>query len=156
MVSLVCLILILLSLKFYILEDITYHQNILDSALKTYQTPDFLSFKGIIQKYNSQLIAIDNFYKKEVYLNQALKAVLDTDRPTGLYFTNISIEKNVENKALVALSGFSNSRDNLLIFKNSLEHSQKITNVYFPPDSWVKPVNVNFSITLEYENQYQK
>ena len=153
LISLVCLILILFSLKFYILKEISYQKIVLDNTEKKYQASNFLSFKEIIQKYNANLVKIDNFYKKEIKVSDILKTILEVPRPEGLYFENISVENNkngTENKKTkVTISGISKTRDNLLIFKENIENSKTIENVYFPPSNWVKNKDINFYLTLE-------
>lgn len=149
-ISMVCLILVLFSLRFYILGEVVSQSIILDNIQKKYQTPNFLSLKGFIQKYNSALIKVDSFYKKEIYFSDALKTISNIQKPKGLYLTNVSVSKIKEdNKMVVAISGVSDTRNNLLIFKNNLEDEKKIKNIHFPPDYWTKPVDVNFNLTFE-------
>lgn len=150
-VSLVCLLLVLLSLKFYILQQVLYKKAILQSTEKEYQTADFLSLKSYIQKYNTILGRVDNFYKKEAYLSNALGSVVSIQRPDGVSFMSLAIEKSKTDANLlnVTISGTSNTRDNLVLFKSNLENDKTITNVYFPPDSWIKPTDVTFYVTFE-------
>ena len=149
-ISLVCLVLVLFSLKFYILGEVNYQKTILDNSEKKYQTPDFLLFKQIIQRYNSILIKVDKFYEKETYFNDALKTILMVQMPNGLSLTSITMDRTKEgDKIRVNVSGISDSRDNLSIFKNNIEGDKKIENVYFPPEDWIKPRNINFYLTFE-------
>ena len=152
-ISLVCLALVLISLKFYILSEDTYSKINLESVKEKYQTSEFLSLKESIQKYNADLIKIDDFYKKEIYFSDALKVILNTKRPSGLYLNSINISEilNIKesDRVKAVISGVSNTRDDLQVFRDNLENNKKIVNVYFPPNSWVKPADVNFSITLE-------
>lgn len=150
LVSLVCLSLILFAFKFYLLKNASYEKVILGISEKGYQTPDFLSFKEIIQKYNSKIIKANNFYGQQVYLSLMLKDILKIERPNGLYLTKVEIynlEKDGKIKA--GLLGKSDTRDNLLVFKGNLESSDKIKNVYFPPNNWIKSQDVNFYATFE-------
>jgi hypothetical protein len=51
LIFLICLSLILFSLKFYILGEVNSKEIILEQSEKKYETPDFLSFKeNITQK----------------------------------------------------------------------------------------------------------
>lgn len=149
-ISLICLILILFSLKFYILGEITSQKIALDNIEKKYQTPDFLLFKQIVQKYNSILVKIDNFYKKETYFNDALETILEIQKPDGLYLSDISVARIKENnKIKVTASGISDNRDNLSILKSNIENNEKIENFYFPPNNWIKPKDIEFYLTFE-------
>ncbi len=161
-ISLACLALILFSLKFYILREINYQKNIYDNNEEKYQNPDFLLFKGLVEKYNTTLVQINDFYKKEIYFNDILKNVIEIQRPAGLYLTSIDIHRVKEDnlptsatsetlragKIKVSLSGVSNTRDNLLIFKSNIEKDEKIENVYFPSHNWIKPKDIIFNLNF--------
>lgn len=156
LVFLICFILILFSLKFHILSEIRHQKYDLDNAEKNYQMPLTISTKDAIKQYNASLIKLEDFYKKETYISQVLKDVLDIPRSSGLYFSEVTILKDDKNKTnqssgniKIFLSGTSATRDNLLVFKNNIEESKKIKNLYFPPESWVKDKNIHFNITFE-------
>ena len=150
LISLACLILVLFSLKFYILAEISYQKIILDNTERKHLTQDVLSLKDVIKKYNTSLVKMDNFYKKEIYLSDTLKTILGIQRPNGTYLKGIAINRDRDdNKVKVNLSGISDKRDNLLIFKDNIENNEKIENVYFPPDSWVKDKDIIFYLTFE-------
>jgi hypothetical protein len=149
LVSLVCLTLILLSIKFYILAKTDYQKNILEQAEKKYQTPEFISFNGIVQKYNTTLTQLNSFYKKEIYFNQALKIITDTPSPKGLYLTYFLLNRDKNGMVQVNVSGVSNTRENLLTFRKNIEAVEEIKNSYFSPESWASPKDVSFSLTFE-------
>ena len=149
-ICLVCLALILFSLKFYILARVSSEEFFLNDAEKQYKTPDFLQTKQIVQKYNETLIKIDNFYKKEVHLYDTLKTILEIQRPNGLLFTRITIDRKKEDNAFkVSLNGVSDTRDNLLIFKDNIENNKVIGNLNFPASNWVRSKDISFSLSFE-------
>ncbi len=156
LISLVSLLLLLSALKFYMLGDIDSKKYILDNSEKGYQTPDFESLAQLIIKHNADLAKVDNFYKKEIYFNDILKTIFEIKKPVGLYFKSISIDKMKENnlpqqagKVKVTISGFSDTRDNLLIFRDNINSNKKIENAYFPPDSWIKSKDITFYLTFQ-------
>lgn len=149
LVFLICLTLVLLSIKFYILSETDYQKNILAQNEQQNQIPDFANLNGIIQKYNATLAQLDSFYKKEIYFNQALKIITDVPSPEGLYLTNFSLDRDEKGIVKASVSGVSDTRDNLLIFQKNIEQDQEIKNPYFSPESWINPKNVNFSLTFE-------
>jgi len=152
LISLVSLILVLASVKFYILSEINYQKLILNSTEKKYQTPDFLSSKDLIKKYNEALAKASSFYKKEVRASGAVHALAGIPRPSGVYLTNINIEKNKEtNKLKASISGFADTRENLMLFKEGVEENNRIKNVDFPPNNWIKPRDLTFYFTFEYD-----
>lgn len=149
LISLVCLTLILSSIKFYILAETSYQKSILRQAEQENQVPDSASLNNIIQKYNSTLAQLDSFYKKEIYFSQALKTITSVPNPAGLYLTNFSLSRDKNGNIQTAVSGVSDTRENLLLFKKNIEGSAGIKNSYFSPESWINPKNANFSLSFE-------
>lgn len=149
LIPLFCLILILLSVKFYILGEVDSKKIILEQAEKEYQTPAFLTFKDIIQKNNKILVELESFYKKETYFSKALKIISNITRPKNLYLTNMSLDKNENYKIKVAASGFSKTREDLLIFQKNINEIKEIKNVNFSPESWFNSQDVRFYLTFE-------
>ena len=149
-ISLVCLVLILFALKFYILGEMNYQRIIFESTKSKYQTKDFLFFSDLIQKYNKTIGKVNDFYNKRVYFSDALETLLKTQRPPGLFFHRIAITTGAQdNKVKVMLSGVSENRDNLLLFRNSIKNTPAIENTYLSPESLVRPTNVNFYLTFD-------
>ncbi|MDO8529896.1 MAG: hypothetical protein Q7S10_00575 [bacterium] len=152
LISLCSLALVLLSVKFYILGELTYHKFILSATEKKYETPDFLFFKGLIQDYNISLTRMHNFYKNEMPVSDVIKAILEVPKPEGLHLTDIKIEKGAKgNKITATISGISDNRDSLALFKSGIESNIHMKNVYFPPNNWIKPSDLPFYLTFEYD-----
>jgi hypothetical protein len=149
LVSLICLTLILLSIKFYILAETDEQRNMLKQAIQEKQTSDFINLSSIIQKYNGTLDQLDSFYKKEIYFSQTLEIITDVPSPKGLYLTNFSFSRDKSGVVQASVSGISNTREDLLLFKKNIEEDKKIKNPYFSPGSWINQKNVNFSLTFE-------
>jgi hypothetical protein len=149
LVVIICLLLILMAVKFYILGKAVSQNFVLDQAKKEYQTNDFLNYKNILQNYNEELAEIVSFYKNAKTFNPGLKTVLNIKKPEGLYFSDLSMVKTSSNKIEVKISGISDTRDNLIIFKKSLEETKGVKNAVFSAESWVNPKNVNFYLTFE-------
>lgn len=152
LVSLICLILILSSIKVYVATEANALKITSEQAIKEYQTPNFLNFKNIVQKYNKIILQLENFYEQKLYFSQALKIISSIQRPDGLYLTDISLNKNGDKKIKVTVAGTSDSRENLLIFKKNIEEDQRIENPYFSPETWTNPQNINFNLSFEIPN----
>lgn len=148
-ISLVSLGLVLSAVKFYVLESISYHQLLLDSMKSKYETPDFVAFRQIIQKYNAAIGQVNSFYLDQPSFSNAVKIVALIARPEGLYFTNIAFDRGEKKNLKVVLSGVSNTRDNLVLFKEAIEKDVRIKNVIFPAANWIKAKDVDFSLTFE-------
>lgn len=151
LISQVCLMLILLSVKFSALIKISFQKYVLEQAEKDYQPQDTLGAKDIIKKYNQIMPQMLSFYQKKIYLSDILAAVSEIQKPNGLYFTNISLDgEKYEDRVKVKISGVSGSRDGLLSFKKNIEERNEIKNVSFSPESWINPENINFNLTFDF------
>lgn len=146
LIFLICLILVLLSMKFYLLTQVDYQKFLLETTQKKYETPEISNYKAIIKKYNDSLPLVLNFYKNEKYFSDVLAIISEIPRPNGLIFTSILLRE--QNK--ISISGTSNTRADTIVFQKSLESQPKIKNVSFSANSWINAVNNNFDITLEY------
>lgn len=152
-VFLIALLSVLVALEFYILGENTTQKYLSEQFQYENQSPDFVDFKNIILKYNKELSLADAFYKDRKFIHSALKALLDVERPDGLYFTSLYLQSQKQsNKTAINVSGVSDTRDNLLIFKKNLEAEEKLQNINFSPESWISQKNVNFNLTLELIN----
>lgn len=150
LIGLVCLAMVLFSLKFYMLQDARNFDSILEQMDAGRQSPDELALGDLIEKYNATLAGVDSFYKKETYVNDALEVIFGVARPDGLYLSNVLIDRDSKtDKLKIQVMGFSNTRDNLLDYKKNMESAEKIASAYFPPKSWIASKNVEFEITLE-------
>jgi hypothetical protein len=147
-IPLVCMVMVLVSLRLYILGEIKGQNVVLEQARLKYQTPDFLAFKDIIKNDNALLTQIDAFYKKETYTSQALKTIASIKRPQELYFTGLFLQRDSNQKIRVVAAGWSASRDNVLILQKNLQENEHIENVSFLPQSWVDAKNVKFNLTF--------
>jgi hypothetical protein len=149
-VGLICLFFILLSVRLYILGQTASQKFILEEAQKTAQSPEFLNFKNLISEYDADLARADSFYKNQIYMSQALNILFGVPRPQGLYFTGVSLDAIQKDKKEVEIvvSGTSDTRDNLTLFKKNIEDEKRISNAYFPPESWINSKDINFNITM--------
>jgi hypothetical protein len=153
-VFLVCLLLVMLATEFYISGEISYQSFFLQQVQIENQSSDFSDFKKIILKYNKELVLIDAFYKGQKSINSALNTLLDVQKPDGLRFNNLSFQPEQQTDNIkVNIDGTSDTRDNLLIFKNNIDGEKRIKNVSFSPGSWVNQKNINFDVTLDILNE---
>lgn len=151
LVSFICLVLILLSIKFYILTAVDYQKFLFSQAEKEYQFSGLASFKDAILKYNIILPQVLSFYKKDLYFSDILNLISGIERSEGLYFTKISLDgQTSEDRVKVNISGVSNTRENLLLFQKEIQQESRLKNISFSPDSWINPKNANFNINFEF------
>jgi len=152
-ISLICYIFILLSIKFYIMAEIENQKFILETTEMQYKSENTEDIKDAIQYYNDLLPKIQSFYKNQIYLSKILAEISQIQRPSGLYFNGILISApDAKGIVKVNILGVSDTRENLISFQKSLQSQNTIKTVLFSADSWINPTNANFNLTLEYGN----
>ena len=147
--ALLCLILILFSLKLYILGGVDVSKLNLENAQKRYQTPTLLHLKQVVQGANTTLGKVDNFYQTETYVSDVLKVVFSVPRPEGVAFSDLNVIRE-DGGIKVTVLGKSDSRDQLLLFKDNVEKTKGIENSNFPPENLVRPTDIDFNMTIEF------
>lgn len=149
LVSLICLVLILLSVKFSVLSEASYQKSILEQAAAEYQFADSTKLKESIKKYNEIMPEVLSFYQKEIYFSEAAAIISEIPRPEGVYFTSVFLDgQKYEGEIEANISGISNTRDNLILFKKNIEIQKGVKNVFFSPESWINPTNIKFKLTF--------
>ncbi|MFH1968300.1 MAG: hypothetical protein ABIJ84_02855 [bacterium] len=149
-VFLVCIFLVLLAIEFYSLGELASQNFLLQQASAENQSAEFSYFKDAMQGYNNELVLVDSFYKKKKFFGDASNTLLQVQRPAGLYFIRFSMQSQEQsNDIKVVVTGVSDTRENLIIFKNNIEATGKIRNVAFSPASWINQKNITFNLTLD-------
>jgi len=150
LVSLFCLILILFSIKIYISGQAESQKIILLQTEKEFQTSEMKNLQEKIILTNLTLSKLNSFYQEKFYLTKVLERISEI-LPPGTYLANLSFTPRLgeEFRAEVSLSGFSSSREILFEFKKNLEAQEDFKEIYFPPASWIKPTDVDFSLTFK-------
>ena len=152
-VFLLVLIFVLLSLKIYILSQVKYSQDILETKEKSLSSFQFQNFKKIIEKTNQDFSKIRNFYDAQIFLTPILEK-LSVLAPQTIYFTNLSFKKIFQETELLTeihISGYAKNRQDLFSFKKDLEAEKEFEDVYFSPSSWVKPGDIDFSLSFKFK-----
>lgn len=153
-ISVICMILASLAVKFSILNQEVPQKFLLEEAERKYQSPEIISLKETIQKYNKEMPKVLSFYESGLYFGDALYKISVIKKSEGLHFNDISLDgKTYVDRIKVAITGVSDSRDDLLAFQKEIEQYKEIKNIYFSPNSWINPTKSNFNLTFEfYEN----
>ena len=149
LVGLFSLMLVLLSVQFYLLSQTDVQRSLLEETLEKYENPDTVFFKNIITSSNVMLSTINGSYAKTSHLNRALKIISQIQKPEGLYVTNIQMSRIEGDAIAVALTGQSATRTDLLAFKEAIEQDERISQINFPPSNWTKPSDFSFFISFE-------
>lgn len=149
---LVCLSLILISINIYISGEVASEKILLEQREKEFKTPQTQTLQKNLITFNQTLSQLDAFYQSQFDISDVLEKVSEL-LPSGTYLTNLSCIPQVPTKdgweTACSISGFCPSREALLDFKAMLEKEDSFGEVSFPPASWVKPTNINFSVTFK-------
>lgn len=146
-IFIICLVLVLLFLKFYLLINILSLEPQTANKNKLFELAEA---KKEIANYNSKINNFKSFYDNQLYFSQMINSVLQTEIPNGIYIIYILSEKK-DNKIETTIYGFSDLRENLILFKDNISKNKVIKSAYFSPESWTKSSNINFYLTFQYE-----
>jgi hypothetical protein len=162
LISLIFLIFILTCLNLYISSKVNSFEKIVSEKEKELKTSQFQNFKRLITSTNQNLSKIQNFWKEEISITSLFEK-LSGVTPKFIYFTNFTYQKKVqeieegEKKkkekeifAEIHISGWARNREDLFFFKKNLENQEDFKEVYFSPDSWIKPTDIDFSLTFKF------
>jgi len=153
----ICLSFVLLSIYFFALGEVNSKNFYLQQATKEYQSPDSITLKAVIQKYNKLMPQVYAFYSTKKSFRDALDIIYAIPKPNGLFFSNLSLDiakQGAANKGglFVSITGTSLTRDAIIDYQDSLGKEAKIKGVSFSPQSWINSENINFGVTFYLSN----
>lgn len=150
LLSFVSLALILFSIKIYISGQVEYQKIILSEAEREFKQSETQNLQEKIALTNLTFSKLNSFYQENLYFTKTLERISKT-LPSGTYLTNLSFTPlaREEFQVQISLSGFSPSREILFEFKKNLETEKDFQEIYFPPTNWIRPTDINFSLTFK-------
>lgn len=148
----VCLLLILFIINIFISGQLKVQKIFLDQEEKNFKESQFQTLEEEIIVSNQTLLNLNSFYQNQTNLTEILENISGTF-PDNVYFTTLNFEP-LEKKFY--LSGFSLTRESLLELKRNLEEKEFFEKIYFPSSNWVKPIDINFSLSFKVKNAIQK
>ena len=148
LIFLLCLIMILSSVKFYIsglvaAEEIVLEQKKGESGLSKNE-----EITGKIELANKTFLELESFYESQFKLTKILEGISKIV-PERIYLTTLSYQSN---NSVITISGFAEKRETLFEFKKSLEKEENLSDPFFPPSTWIKSSDINFNLNLEVNN----
>jgi Tfp pilus assembly protein PilN len=108
-----------------------------------------------IKESNIFLSDLASFYEEHVEVTQLLEAVERT-LPSGVYLTSFDFalpSTKSKGKSRISLNGFCPDRETLLSFQKNLKDEERFSEIYFSPQGWVKPENIDFNISLRFNEK---
>lgn len=145
LIFLISLTLILFSIKIYIQGQIESQKILVNLERKTAQTSEFQSLLEKMNSANQNISKLSSFYRKEIRPSEILEKISQI-LPPSMYLTAFSWQKA---NSQITFSGFSPTREILFQFKKNLEEKKEFTEIYFPPQSWIKSIDINFNLNFK-------
>jgi len=150
---LISLFLILFSIKILIEGQLDAQKFFLEQKQKQTENMQLQSFTERIKSLNSTLAKFNAFYQEELDLVKISEIVTDT-LPPGIYLTSLNFNRSTDSEkneysGKISLTGHSPARQDLIDLKKKLEAEEKFGEVYFPPENWVEPVDINFNVSFK-------
>lgn len=142
---LVSLILILISVKIYLWEQVETTKILVNLEEKYFQTPETKVLQEKIRLANQNLSKLNSFYQGRTDSTEILEKISET-LPSGIYLTNFSWQKSTSQ---IAISGFCPNQKTLFEFKKNLEKQKEFSEVYFPLSNWIKSKDIDFDATFK-------
>lgn len=140
------LILILAALRVLIINQTGAVEDLVRAKQTELSASDFQEFQETIKETNQYIAQVRNFWQSQ-FLIAPLLENLSFLKPNSIYFNNLSFTKTYPTNQ-VSISGFAQTRGALFYFKQNLETESSFDGVYFTPTSWVKPTDVDFSLSF--------
>ena len=142
-IFLICLTLILFSIKIFISGQLEAQKILLLQEEKKFEESQIQNLEEKIATSNQTIFKLDSFYQGQISLAGILEKIFET-LPSDVYLTTLDF-----NLGQFSLFGYSPTREILLEFKENLEKEELFEEIYFPPSNWVKPSDIDFSVNFK-------
>jgi len=143
LIFLVCLTLILFSIKIFISGQLEVQKTLLLQEEKKFEESQIQNLEEKIATSNQTILKLDSFYQGQISLAGILEKIFET-LPSDVYLTTLDF-----NLGQFSLFGYSPTREILLEFKENLEKEELFEEIYFSPSNWVKPSDIDFSVNFK-------
>ena len=106
-------------------------------------------FEKEISGANQDLRNLDSFYGEQPHFTELIEKISGI-LPQNIYLSSLSLNSTTESRSFLAsLQGFSPTREILFQLKKNLELESSIKDISFPTANWVKPENIEFSVSFK-------
>ncbi|MCX6719922.1 MAG: hypothetical protein NTV36_02335 [Candidatus Staskawiczbacteria bacterium] len=151
LIVLVCLAMVLVMLNLQILVESSLQEHILNTTKEQTQTNDYNNYENLLTQFDKRLQLLKAYYNSHKNYSKLLEEISTDNNPGKILFSNIYLSPGDGGIIKAKISGTSSSREALLAFKKKLEGTAFLANIYFSPESWINPQNINFSVTFDYD-----
>lgn len=139
----VSLALVLFSVRIYVkaqAESVKFLVEVERTRLQSTQTAEL---REKITKGSQNILKLNSFYKNKSDSTKILETIFQTV-PEQISLTSLSWRR----EGVVAISGFSPTREVLFELRNNLQSEARFSDINFPPQNFVKPANIDFQATF--------
>lgn len=145
--------LVLLSIKINISGEAQSQKILVDSEEEKFKISEIQKLEEEIKSINQNLEKLNTFYKSQPNLTELLEKISKI-LPQNSYLTTFTLVSPAKEKKIkISLGGYSKTRELLFEFKKGLEAEPDFKEIYFPPSNWIKPKDIEFLATFQYEYQ---
>lgn len=145
LIFLICLILILLSIRISFSGQLNVQKILLNQKEESFKKSPSQNLEEKIVSFNQTFSELSSFYSSRSNMVDILEKI-SQDLPYGVYLTNFNFDSETRQ---ISLSGFSPSREILLELKENLEKEENFQEIYFFPSNWVKPNDIDFVVNFK-------
>lgn len=138
-----CFILVLFSIRIYFKSQALAQNAMVLNAKSNSEAQKVKQFKEEMQTANNKIEEQNNFQKNKIYLSNIIEKIAGI-LPQNIKLNNISAVLDDQKIIKASVSGFAQSREDLVALKDKLEKESAISEIYFPPTNWVKAKNIDF------------
>lgn len=148
---LISLILILFSIEIYTASQLAAEKNFLEYSQKEMEFFKIEELENKVVLTNRKISELNNFYTQQTSMIEVLEKISQV-LPGKIYLTGIALNSSDEKdyKFSLVINGFSPDRQSLLDLEKNLENNKNFFKVFtFPPSTWTKSEDIEFSLILK-------
>lgn len=143
--SILCLGLILLSIKFYIANQIISQDAFIEMERQKNSQVQVLQKK--INSVNISLLELNNFYQNQFAISRFLEQFSSLIQ-SNIYFENFSYQSE---DSRITLSGFAPDIDEVYKFRETLRERENFKETDFIIPDWLQQKGINFRVIFYLE-----
>jgi len=155
-------ILILVPLRIYIASKTESLRVFIEDKQEALKEVEFKKFQETTKEANQILSKVQVFWAQQLLITPIFEQ-FSSLLPDSIYLTDFSLQKTSKKVgeitkpvAVVNVSGWADTRENLYYFKQKLEKENNFKDIRFSQSSWMKPTDINFSLRFEFiQNDFE-
>ncbi len=141
----ISLALILFSVRIYVQAQAESVKFLVEAERVRLQSAQTAELREKITRGSQNISKLSSFYKNRSDSTEILETIFQIV-PEQISLTSMSWRKET---GVVAISGFSPSREVLFGLRNNLQAESKFSEINFPPQNFVKAQNIDFQATFK-------